>query len=59
MKTGYKGRVGLHSLPQSNGWYANVCGMADLGADAGYQNLRYFEMVPDMADAFIAKGNMP
>lgn len=51
--------VGLHSLPQSNGWYANVCGMADLGADAGYQNLRYFEMVPDMADAFIAKGNMP
>ena len=56
---GFKGRVGLHSLPQSNGWYANACGMADLGADAGYQNLRYFEMTPDMADAFIAKGNMP
>lgn len=56
LQEGFKGRVGLHSLPQSNDWYANKCGMADLGADAGYQNLRYFEMTPEMAAAFIAKG---
>ena len=56
---GFKGRVGLHSLPQSNVWYANACGMADLGVDAGYQNLRYFEMTPEMADAFVVKGNTP
>lgn len=56
---GFKGRLGLHSLPQSNGYYANTCGMTDLGADPGYQNLRYFEMTPEMADAFIAKGHKP
>jgi hypothetical protein len=54
---GFKGRVGLHSLPQSNDWYANKCGMADLGMDAEYQNLRYFEMSPEMADAFEKKGS--
>lgn len=56
---GFKGRLGLHSLPQSNSWYANSCGMTDLGIDAGYHNLRYFEMTPEQADAFIAKGNLP
>lgn len=56
---GFKGRIGLHSLPQSNGFYANKCGMADLGADPGYQNLRYFEMTPEQAEAFIGKGSHP
>lgn len=56
---GFKGRVGLHSLPQSNDWYANRCGMVDLGADSKYLNLRYFEMTPELAEAFIAKGNAP
>lgn len=56
---GFKGRLGLHSLPQSNHWYANKCGMTDLGIDVGYQNLRYFEMTPRQADAFIAQGNKP
>ena len=54
---GFKGRVGLHSLPQSNSWYANTCGMADLGTDPDYQNLRYFEITPETAEAFIAKGH--
>jgi len=54
---GFKGRLGLHSLPQSNGWYSNACGMTDLGTDADYQNLHYFEMTPEQADTFIAKGN--
>jgi hypothetical protein len=56
---GFKGRIGLHSLPQSNDWYANTCGMTDLGVDAAHQNLRYFEMTPEIARAFIEKGNKP
>lgn len=53
----FKGRIGLHSLPQSNAWYTSFCGMTDLGADAQKQNLNYFEMTPEQAGAFIAKGN--
>ena len=56
---GFKGRLGLHSLPQSNSFYANVCGMTDLGTDPNYQNLRYFEMTSEQAETFIAKGNGP
>jgi len=54
---GFKGRVGLHALPQSISFYVNHCGMADLGADASYQNLRYLEMMPEQADAFITMGS--
>jgi hypothetical protein len=54
----FKGRIGLHSLPQANAFYANTCGMTDLGSDSDpdYQGLRYFEMTPEQAAAFIAKG---
>lgn len=52
----FRGRIGLHSLPQANGFYANTCGMTDLGADPDYEGLRYFEMTPEDAQAFIAKG---
>jgi hypothetical protein len=52
----FKGRIGLHSLPQANGFYANFCGMTDLGADSANQDLRYFEMTPEQAEAFIEKG---
>ncbi|RQO37229.1 GNAT family N-acetyltransferase [Herminiimonas sp. KBW02] len=54
---GFKGRIGLHSLPQANDWYANSCGMSDLGIDTNKEGLRYFEMTPAQAEAFIAKGN--
>ncbi|WP_310622405.1 GNAT family N-acetyltransferase [Flexibacterium corallicola] len=53
---GFKGKVGLHSLPQSNVFYANACGMTDLGQDASYHNLRYFEFDPDSAQRFLEKG---
>jgi hypothetical protein len=56
MLEGYKGRIGLHSLPQANNFYANVCGMTDLGQDASYENLRYFEFTPDDAQRFVEKG---
>ena len=49
----FYGRIGLHSLPQANGFYANTCGMTDLGADPNHQGLRYFEMTPEQARAFI------
>ena len=53
----YKGRIGLHSLPQASNFYANKVGMTDLGPDPAYpNNLRYFEMTPEQAEAFITKG---
>lgn len=57
----FKGRIGLHSLPQSNGFYANTCGMTDLGVDPdpNYNPMRYFEMTHEQAEAFIAKGQQP
>ena len=53
---GFQGRVGLHSLPQANNFYANHVGMTDLGIDKDYQNLRYFELTPDQAEAYLTKG---
>lgn len=50
---GFRGRIGLHSLPQSESFYRDRCRMIDLGPDAAYQNLRYFEMTPDQAKAFL------
>jgi hypothetical protein len=50
---GFKGRVGLHSLPQSDAFYRGRCGMSDQGYDVAYQNLRYFEMTADRAKGFL------
>ena len=52
----FNGRIGLHSLPQANDFYANTCGMTDLGADPDYGGLRYFEMTSEQARDFVAKG---
>jgi GNAT superfamily N-acetyltransferase len=51
---GFKGRLGLHSLPQADAFYRKI-GMTDLGLDAGCQNLRYFEMTSSQARAFFEK----
>lgn len=53
LEEGFKGRIGLHSLPQADTFYRDRCGMTDLGPDAGYQNLRYFEFTPGQAGAFL------
>lgn len=55
---GFKGRVGLHSLPQANAFYARTCGMTDLGVDPDpdYSPMHYFEMTQEQAEAFVAKG---
>ena len=52
----FHGRIGLHSLPQADGFYANTCGMTDLGTDPDRGGLRYFEMTPEQARAFVTKG---
>lgn len=50
----FKGRIGLHALPQSEGFYSHH-GMADMGPDAQCQNLRYFEMTPKGAHALLSQ----
>ncbi|MEH1830576.1 MAG: GNAT family N-acetyltransferase [Nostoc sp.] len=42
----YKGRIGLHSLPGAENFYAKF-GMVDLGYDSNKQGLRYFEISSD------------
>jgi len=46
---GFKGRIGLHSVPKAEGFYLNHCGMADLGYDKNKEGLRYFEMTEKLA----------
>jgi hypothetical protein len=53
MEEEFQGRIGLHSLPQSDDWYRKTCGMTDLGPDQTVQNLRYFEMTPEQASEFL------
>lgn len=53
VQEGFKGRIGLHSLPQADVFYRDKCGMADLGPDSACQGLRYFELTPDTARAFL------
>jgi hypothetical protein len=50
---GFGGRIALHSLPQSDRFYLERCGMTDLGPDPAYQNLRYFEFTSDQARTFL------
>jgi hypothetical protein len=46
---GFNGRVGLHSLPQSEDWYAK--NMTDVGIDPK-KNLRYFEITREQANSW-------
>ena len=46
---GWQGRIGLHGLPQAADFYRMRCGMTDLGADAAYEGLSYFEMTSEQA----------
>ena len=50
---GFDGRLGLHSLPQSESWYRKQ-GMAELGPDKSYpNNLVYFEFTSADAQAYV------
>lgn len=51
---GFRGRVGLHSLPQADTFYRDICGMEDLGPDMKDKSqLRYFELTEAQARAFL------
>ena len=50
---GFAGRVGLHTLPQSAGFYANACEMASLGIDSN--NLEYLELTAAKAAVLLKK----
>jgi hypothetical protein len=51
---GFKGRLGLHSLPRSEHWYERLK-ITNLGPDPDpqKQNLKYYEMTPDQAQYLI------
>jgi hypothetical protein len=49
----FKGRLALHSLPQSESWYRDVAGFSDLGYDAP-KRMHYFEVTEAQATAFLA-----
>jgi hypothetical protein len=52
---GFRGRVGLHSLPDAETFYEQKCGFTRLGPDSSHQNLTYFEMTGIQADSFRKK----
>jgi hypothetical protein len=52
-ESGFQGRVGLHSLPQAEGFYLRA-GMTKIGEDPGYYDLVYFEFLEDAATDFLA-----
>ena len=52
---GFRGRIGLHSLPQAERFYRKTCQMTDLGPDTAYYGLTYFEMTETQANAFITE----
>jgi hypothetical protein len=57
LNEGFDGRVGLHSLPQAESFYENVCGMTRGELDPLYEGLRWFELTSTNAKKFL--GNKP
>lgn len=49
---GFQGRLGLHSLPQSETYYSGFCDFTKLGPDHLVQNLTYFEADSKQAASF-------
>jgi len=53
MREGFHGRMALHSLPQSEGFYERI-GMTNLGPDLTVQGLTYFEFSRSGASRFVS-----
>lgn len=49
----FRGRIGLHALPQAEDFYGRGCGMTGTGPDEEYSGLRYFEMTEAGAKRFL------
>jgi hypothetical protein len=56
LSEGFHGRVGLHSLPQSDGFYRQKVGMTEVARDPRKQNLMYFELSREQASEFLRGG---
>jgi len=56
IRQGFKGRIGLHALPQAERFYDSVCGLTEIGRDPNKQNLLYFECSPEAAEKFLDEG---
>ena len=54
---GFHGRIGLHSIKQSESFYRDKCGMKEWGIDPDYQNLPYYEMTREIALSFTSDSN--
>jgi len=54
---GFRGRLGLHALPQAETFYEEACGMTPLGRDVAKQNLLYMELSGRQAQELLQKGN--
>jgi hypothetical protein len=55
----FKGCIGLHALPQAEGFYSKAARMTDLGIDDiddYHRGLRYFEMTQEQAINFMNGG---
>jgi hypothetical protein len=50
----FKGRIGLHALPQSESWYRDALGMIDFGADPDAHDMHYFELTGEQATKLIS-----
>lgn len=51
-----KGRIGLHSLPITEPFYREACGMIPVGRDLAKQNLLWLEYTPEQAEKFLIGG---
>lgn len=56
IEEGFKGRVALHSLPGSERFYLEMCGMTEFIRDPAKQNLLWCEFTPEQAEKFLAGG---
>lgn len=52
---GFKGRLGLHSLPTSEGFYKDSCGMTPVERDDFKQDLLWMEYTPEQAKRFLSE----
>jgi hypothetical protein len=50
----FKGRVGLHSLPQAESFY-ECHGLVNLGIDPEKENLKHYELSPQVAADFLSR----
>lgn len=55
IEEGFHGRVTLHSLPTSESFYLEVCGMTAVERDAKKQTLLWCEFTPDQARQFLGE----